>query len=56
MNDSQYYNVLANKLPVSSHADFIKQLEAKCEILILEKNEALIAYQSNNRKIYFIVR
>ncbi|MBC9911599.1 Crp/Fnr family transcriptional regulator [Chitinophaga varians] len=35
---------------------FVHQLEDKCTILTLQKNEPLIAFQSNNRKIYFIVQ
>lgn len=56
MNKADYFQILADKLPHIENGDFIRQLENKCAILTLAKNEPLIAFQSNNRKIYFIVR
>lgn len=54
MDKTKYFELLIRKLPESADSGFIKNLEDKCEILSLDKNEPLIAFQSNNRKIYFI--
>lgn len=55
-NNPDYFSVLVNKLPTITDSNFITQLKDNCTILSLEKNEPLIAYQSNNRKIYFIAQ
>lgn len=56
MDKTAYFEMLVNRLPLQDKNDIISQLESKAEILILEKNEPLIAFQSKNRKIYFIVQ
>ncbi|MCO5231024.1 MAG: hypothetical protein M9958_07690 [Chitinophagales bacterium] len=55
MEDSQHFNFLLEKLPINDNQEFIHHLKDNCSILSLDKNEPLIAFQSNNRKIYFIV-
>ena len=52
---SHYLSILAGKLPESAGDSLVSKIEKKCEIISLERNEPLIAFQSNNRKIYFIV-
>ncbi|HQV37197.1 MAG: Crp/Fnr family transcriptional regulator [Saprospiraceae bacterium] len=54
MEKIKYFGLLVNKLPQQDNSDFIIQLENNCDILTLDKNETLIAFQSSNRKIYFI--
>jgi hypothetical protein len=56
MEITQYFKLLVDKLPQQNNTDFISKLESKCDILMLDKNELLIAFQSNNRKIYFIAQ
>ena len=56
MDKSHYFELLVKKLPLTGNNDFIRQLENKYTIITLDKNEPLIAFQSNNRKIYFIVQ
>jgi hypothetical protein len=56
MEITQYFKLLVDKLPQQNNSDFISKLESKCDILMLDKNELLIAFQSNNRKIYFIAQ
>ena len=56
MNKAHYFEILINKLPQTNDSNFISQLKSKCDILALDKNEPLIAFQSDNRKIYFIVQ
>lgn len=56
MDRTQYFELLVSKLSGQDNIDFISQLESKCDILTLDKNEPLIAFQSNNRKIYFIAQ
>lgn len=53
MDKAPYFETLIEKLP-QTNSDFINQLESECDIFSLEKNELLIAFKSNNRKIYFI--
>ncbi|WP_339070270.1 hypothetical protein [Chitinophaga sp. 212800008-4] len=48
--------MLAGILPAAENSDFIRRLESKCTVLSLDKNEPLIAFQSSNRKIYFIAQ
>ena len=54
MDKSQYFQLFISKFPKADDPDFVSLLEDKCSILTLDKNERLIAFQSNNRKIYFI--
>ncbi len=56
MDRTQYFDLLVSKLSQQDNIDFISRLESKCDILTLDKNEPLIAFQSNNRKIYFIAQ
>ncbi len=56
MDKTQYFELLVNKLPRQDNSDFVSRLESKCDILTLDKNEPLIAFQSNNRKIHFIAK
>ena len=56
MDRTQYFELLVSKLSQQDNIDFISRLESKCDILTLDKNEPLIAFQSNNRKIYFIAQ
>ncbi|TDL99574.1 MAG: hypothetical protein C4K58_06700 [Flavobacteriaceae bacterium] len=56
MNKNQYFEILANKMQLKDKNDFLNHFKQKCEILILEKGDELIEYQSNNRRIYFIVQ
>lgn len=56
MDKAKYFKLLVNKLPRQDNSNFLSRLESKCEILTLDKNEPLIAFQSNNRKIYFIAQ
>lgn len=56
MDETNYFELLINKLPTITDSDFVAQLENRCEILKLEKNQPLISFQSNNRMIYFIVQ
>jgi hypothetical protein len=54
MEKTEYFDILIKKLPQIDNSDFFRQLSHKAEILTLCKNESLIAFQSNNRKIFFI--
>lgn len=54
MDRTKYFELLVSKFPPIENSGFIPQLKKKCDILALKKNEPLIAFQSNNRKIYFI--
>lgn len=56
MDKTQYFELLASRLPRQDNSDFISRLKSRCEILTLDKNEPLIAFQSRNRKIYFIAQ
>lgn len=56
MKDSHYLDKLIETFPESSNKEFLKELEEKCEILHLDKSEPLVAYQSHNRKVYFIAK
>lgn len=55
MSRSKYFQLLVSKLPKTLSNQFIEQLESKCEIIELDKNEPLISFQSSDRKIYFVV-
>ncbi|MCL1667106.1 cyclic nucleotide-binding domain-containing protein [Elizabethkingia ursingii] len=54
MDKNQYFQKLADKLPEDGKNEFVTKLSDKCDVHVLNKNESLIAFQSNNRKIYFI--
>ena len=56
MDRTQYFDLLVSKLSRQDNSDLISRIESKCDILTLDKNEPLIAFQSNNRKIYFIAQ
>ncbi|WP_333624221.1 hypothetical protein [Sphingobacterium siyangense] len=56
MNKGDYFQKLAAKLPHTENNNFIRQLEERCAVLTLEKNESLIAFQSSNRKSISLFR
>jgi len=53
MDNTTYFQVLFAKLP-KSNKDYLNSLMEKCSVIKLEKGEALIRFQSNNRKMYFV--
>lgn len=56
MDIHQYFDILINKLPPINDESILHTLENHCEVICLEKGEPLIAFQSNNRKIYCILQ
>ncbi|RVT78648.1 hypothetical protein EOD40_05285 [Flavobacterium sufflavum] len=55
MNASSYFSILANKLPPIENQELFAELEQKCDVIILNKNEPLIKFQTKDRQIYFVV-
>lgn len=55
MEKTDYFKVLRNKFPVKDDHPFLAELEQKCSVLKLEKNELLIRYNADNKKMFFIV-
>lgn len=55
MNNSEILNILKDKF-LFINEEFNSVLEEKSEILVLEKSQKLIAFQSANRKIYFVAK
>lgn len=55
MEKVDYFKVLRAKFPVNDEDPFLVALEQKCIVLKLEKNELLIRYNSDNKKMFFIV-
>lgn len=55
MEKADYFKVLRNKFPVKDDDPFLAALEQKCTVLKLEKNELLIRYNADNKKMFFIV-
>jgi hypothetical protein len=56
MDKSSYFSIWANKLPSIENSEILDLLENNCDIICLDKNEPLIKFQANNRKIYFIIK
>lgn len=56
MDTDQYFSILMNKFPTINDGTILKMLENQAEIICLDKGESLIAFQSNNRKIYCIIQ
>ena len=54
MNKTKAFQLLRDKLP-PLNADFAASFEAKCELIVLERNQPLVKFQSNSRKMYFLV-
>lgn len=50
-----YFKVLREKFPVNDDDPFLAALEQKSTVLKLEKNELLIRYHADNKKMFFIV-
>lgn len=55
MEKADYFKVLRDKFPVNDDDPFLVALEQKCTVLMLEKNELLIRYNADNKKMFFIV-
>lgn len=55
MKKDVYFNILIQRLNLTDRPDLARQLKSNCELHQLQKKDCLIAFQSNNRKIYFIV-
>lgn len=55
MKKDAYFDILIQRLNLTDRPDLARQLKSNCELHQLQKKDALIAFQSNNRKIYFIV-
>ncbi len=55
MEKADYFKVLRNKFPVNDDDPFLVALEKKCTVLKLEKNELLIRYHADHKKMFFIV-
>ncbi len=55
MENPNYFAALRNKFPVADDHPFLAAFEKKCAVLTLEKNETLIKFQADNKKMFFIV-
>ncbi len=55
MEKAAYFKVLRDKFPVNDDDPFLSALEQRCTVLKLEKNELLIRYNDDNKKMFFIV-
>ena len=55
MDNNDYFKVLRNKFPVNDDDPFLAALQENCTVLTLEKNELLIRYHADNKKMFFIV-
>jgi hypothetical protein len=55
MDKLQCFSILRSKLPLADNDKFLEELEMNCVMVVLERNETLIKYQDNNKKMFFIV-
>ena len=55
MDNVKHFKVLRDKFLVDDDDPFLAALEKRCTVLTLEKNELLIRYHEDNKKMYFIV-
>lgn len=54
MTENNYFLALRNKLPLIDNDPFLTAFKEKCRIIEVEKNEILIRYQTDNKKMFFI--
>jgi hypothetical protein len=54
MDKATAFQLLLEKLPPLSPG-FAAAFEARCELMILERNELLVRFQSSARKMYFLL-
>jgi hypothetical protein len=54
MNKAIAFQLLQEKLP-PLNPEFAVAFEARCELMILERNEPLVRFQSSARKMYFLL-
>lgn len=54
MDKATSFQLLREKLPLLNE-EFAPLFEEKCELVILERNEPLIRFQSSSRKMYFLI-
>lgn len=55
MEIHSYFNTLRQKFPVADNDPFLKELEQRCTVIDIKKNEPLVTHQADNRKMFFIV-
>ncbi|MCO5232310.1 MAG: hypothetical protein LC105_10190 [Chitinophagales bacterium] len=56
MDKTPYLHLLLNKLPPSANSGLAEILGSQSEVVHLDKNEALVPFQSKQRKIYFVAQ
>lgn len=55
MENHSHFKTLRQKFPVTDNDPFLEELEQRCAVIEIKKNETLITHQADNRKMFFIV-
>ncbi len=55
MENYNHFKTLRQKFPVTDNDPFLEELEQRCTVIELKKNETLITHQADTRKMFFIV-